>query len=55
MCLAGPKYILRSWPEGYKMFVHYKGSQENPRADKYLFGVSPSTTLICGISRLFGS
>ena len=42
-CLVGPKYILASWPEGYKMFVHYKGAQDNPRTDKYLFGVSPST------------
>ena len=40
---AGPKYILRSWPDGYKMFVHYKGPQDNPRTDKYLFGVSPFT------------
>lgn len=44
--LAGPKYTLGSWPEGYKMFVHYKGPQDNPRTDKYLFGVSFSTTVI---------
>lgn len=25
------------------MFVHYKGPQDNPRTDKYLIGVSPST------------
>ena len=25
------------------MFVHYKGPQDNPRTDKYLFGVSPFT------------
>ncbi|KAF9650140.1 hypothetical protein BDM02DRAFT_3185686 [Thelephora ganbajun] len=35
---AGPKYTLGSWPGGYKMFVHYKGPQDNPRTDKYLFG-----------------
>lgn len=43
---AGPKYILGSWPEGYKMFVHYKGPQDNPRTDKYLFGVSHSITVL---------
>ena len=45
-CLAGPKYILKSWPEGYKMFIHYKGPQDNPRTDKYLFGTFPSTRVI---------
>lgn len=48
MCLVGPKYVLRSWPEGYKMFVHYKGPQDNPRTDKYLFGVSPQQTRFTG-------
>jgi hypothetical protein len=46
MGLAGPKYILGSWPEGYKMFVHYKGPQDNPRTDKYLIGMSLSTTAL---------
>lgn len=46
MSSAGPKYILSSWPEGYKMFMHYKGPQDNPRADKYLFGVSPPTMVL---------
>lgn len=48
MCSAGPKYILRAWPEGYKMFVHYKGSQDNPRTDKYLFGVFPRQNRFIG-------
>ena len=28
------------------MFVHYKGAQDNPRADKYLFGAPLSTMVI---------
>lgn len=32
------------------MFVHYKGPQDNPRTDKYLFGASPLTKLIAQIS-----
>lgn len=43
--LVGPKYILGSWPEGYKMFVHYKGPQDDPRVDKYLIGASPCTEI----------
>jgi len=32
------------------MFVHYKGPQENPRTDKYLFGPSLLTRMINEIS-----
>lgn len=28
------------------MFMHYKGPQDNPRTDKYLFGVSPSIKVL---------
>ncbi|EGN96813.1 hypothetical protein SERLA73DRAFT_75668 [Serpula lacrymans var. lacrymans S7.3] len=34
----GPNYVLRSWPEGYKMFDHNKGAESNPRHDVYLIG-----------------
>ncbi|EMD38934.1 hypothetical protein CERSUDRAFT_104223 [Gelatoporia subvermispora B] len=34
----GPAYVLKEWPAGYRMFVHYKGPQANPRTDVYLFG-----------------
>jgi Transcription-silencing protein, cryptic loci regulator Clr2 len=37
---AGPEYILKDWPPGYCMFIHYKGPQDNPRTDKYLIGTS---------------
>lgn len=39
-CIAvGPNYVLRAWPDGYRMFDHHKGPQNNPRHDIYLFGI----------------
>jgi len=35
---AGKSYVLRSWPEGYRLFCHYKGKQSSPRQDLYLIG-----------------
>ena len=53
---AGPKYILRSWPEGYKMFVHYKGPRwpsevpaQVPTPDR---AGNPNSTLIASTSRV---
>ncbi|KAF9006127.1 hypothetical protein BDQ17DRAFT_1389700 [Cyathus striatus] len=34
----GPSYVLRDWPDGYRMFDHNKGPVDNPRHDIYLFG-----------------
>ncbi|KAH8093278.1 hypothetical protein BXZ70DRAFT_1010503 [Cristinia sonorae] len=31
-------YVLKNWPEGYGMFIHYKGEARRPRSDPYLFG-----------------
>ena len=45
---VGPSYVLRSWPAGYQMFDHNKGSASAPRHDAYLIGaflVSPSHVL----------
>jgi hypothetical protein len=39
---AGTNYVLRSWPEGYRMFCHYKGTQSSPRQDLYLIGPPPA-------------
>ena len=35
---AGRNYVLRSWPEGYRLYCHYKGRQSAPRQDLYLIG-----------------
>jgi hypothetical protein len=35
---AGPSYVLKDWPKGYRMFDHHKGPQDNPRHDLYLMG-----------------
>ncbi|KAH9967236.1 hypothetical protein BC827DRAFT_1123410 [Russula dissimulans] len=35
---SGKNYVLRSWPEGYRLFCHYKGKQSSPRQDLYLLG-----------------
>ncbi|KAH0836747.1 hypothetical protein J3R83DRAFT_8483 [Lanmaoa asiatica] len=35
---VGPSYVLRSWPAGYQMFDHNKGSANAPRHDAYLIG-----------------
>ncbi|KAF8269802.1 hypothetical protein EI94DRAFT_1724363 [Lactarius quietus] len=35
---AGSSYVLRSWPEGYNLYCHYKGKQSSPRQDLYLIG-----------------
>jgi hypothetical protein len=32
------------------MFVHYKGPQEHPRTDRYLFGVSPFTMTLLDLT-----
>ncbi|KAF8634585.1 hypothetical protein AX17_004174 [Amanita inopinata Kibby_2008] len=32
------EYILKDWPEGYRMFDHAKGPEHDPRHDVYLFG-----------------
>ncbi|KAH9479391.1 hypothetical protein JR316_0007981 [Psilocybe cubensis] len=34
----GPKYVLRDFPEGYRLFDHNKGPHKAPRHDLYLFG-----------------
>ncbi|KAJ7642710.1 hypothetical protein DFH06DRAFT_1052007 [Mycena polygramma] len=37
--LPGPQpYVLRGFPNGYRMFDHHKGKAGNPRHDVYLFG-----------------
>ncbi|KAI0923919.1 hypothetical protein AcV5_009324 [Taiwanofungus camphoratus] len=35
---AGPKYVLKSFPQGYCMYDHNKGPATNPRHDPYLYG-----------------
>ncbi|KAF8630139.1 hypothetical protein AX15_003092 [Amanita polypyramis BW_CC] len=32
------EYVLAGWPEGYRLFDHNKGPENNPRHDVYLFG-----------------
>ncbi|OBZ73936.1 hypothetical protein A0H81_05869 [Grifola frondosa] len=34
----GPKYVLKTFPEGYHMYDHNKGPQSAPRHDPYLCG-----------------
>ncbi|KAI0305864.1 hypothetical protein B0F90DRAFT_1814714 [Multifurca ochricompacta] len=34
----GKKYVLRSWPDGYRLYCHHKGKQSAPRQDLYLMG-----------------
>ena len=34
------EYVLAAWPEGYRLFDHNKGPENNPRHDVYLFGAS---------------
>ncbi|KAI8996440.1 hypothetical protein BD414DRAFT_477969 [Trametes punicea] len=34
----GPKYVLKSFPEGYQLYDHNKGPVKNPRHDPYLCG-----------------
>ncbi|KAH9995401.1 hypothetical protein BJV74DRAFT_795239 [Russula compacta] len=42
---AGRSYVLRSWPEGYRMYCHYKGKQSSPRQDLYLIDLThPGST-----------
>lgn len=36
--VAGQTYVLKDWPEGYHMFDHNKGREQNPRHDAYLIG-----------------
>ncbi|KAI0289449.1 hypothetical protein BC826DRAFT_914503 [Russula brevipes] len=36
--LSGKNYVLRSWPEGYRLHCHYKGKRSSPRQDLYLIG-----------------
>jgi Transcription-silencing protein, cryptic loci regulator Clr2/Transcription-silencing protein Clr2 len=31
-------YVLKDWPQGYRMFDHNKGPEEAPRHDAYLMG-----------------
>jgi hypothetical protein len=38
LVLDGPSYVLKNWPEGYRMFDHHKGPQATPRHDVYLMG-----------------
>jgi Transcription-silencing protein, cryptic loci regulator Clr2/Transcription-silencing protein Clr2 len=40
MFSAGPNYVLKSWPDGYRLYDHQKGPEDNPRHDLYLFGTS---------------
>ncbi|KAJ7043682.1 hypothetical protein C8F04DRAFT_1072948 [Mycena alexandri] len=35
---GGQPYVLRDFPDGYRMFDHHKGKADNPRHDVYLFG-----------------
>lgn len=35
---AGPKYVLKIFPQGYCMYDHNKGPATNPRHDPYLYG-----------------
>ncbi|KAF8239404.1 hypothetical protein L208DRAFT_1237893 [Tricholoma matsutake] len=35
---TGPNYVLKSWPDGYRLYDHHKGPADNPRHDLYLFG-----------------
>jgi hypothetical protein len=39
---AGKNYVLRSWPEGYRIYCHYKGKKSSPRQDLYLIGPHPT-------------
>lgn len=41
---AGKNYVLKSWPEGYHMYCHYKGRQSSPRQDLYLIGPHPTVS-----------
>ncbi|KAF5365205.1 hypothetical protein D9758_005465 [Tetrapyrgos nigripes] len=34
----GANYVLRDFPEGYKLFRHHKGTAKSHRSDRYLFG-----------------
>ncbi|KAJ3502558.1 hypothetical protein NLJ89_g8832 [Agrocybe chaxingu] len=34
----GPNYVLRSFPEEYRLYDHNKGPAKSPRHDLYLFG-----------------
>ncbi|TFK39812.1 hypothetical protein BDQ12DRAFT_628755 [Crucibulum laeve] len=34
----GSNYILKDWPQGYRMYDHHKGREMDPRHDIYLFG-----------------
>jgi len=35
---AGPSYVLKSFPDGYRFFDHHKGPAAKPRQDVYLYG-----------------
>jgi|SRR6266850_3272634 len=43
---AGRNYVLRSWPEGYHLYCHYKGKQSSPRQDLYLLGMPLALPLL---------
>jgi hypothetical protein len=36
----GPNYVIRDFPQGYKLFKHHKGTGKSHRTDMYLFGMS---------------
>ena len=37
-------YVLKDWPEGYRMFIHLKGPEQRPRNDPYLYGMLTFTS-----------
>ncbi|KAF8159463.1 hypothetical protein B0H34DRAFT_858265 [Crassisporium funariophilum] len=34
----GPSYVLKSFPDGYRLHDHHKGRYQDPRHDLYLYG-----------------
>ncbi|KAI0705202.1 hypothetical protein BC835DRAFT_1314941 [Cytidiella melzeri] len=42
---SGKPYVLRSLPDGYRLFDHNKGKADNPRHDPYLYG-TPHTCYV---------
>jgi hypothetical protein len=48
---VGPKYVLKSFPDGYRFFDHHKGPPLRPRQDVYLYGalVALSPIVIAGL------
>ena len=43
---VGPNYVLKSWPDSYRLYDHHKGPQDNPRHDLYLFGMTIKLSLV---------